>query len=606
MATFTPPPEGAYVESDGTWVPLTSNDPAVSPTPVFTPPPTGLYAFNETLGQWVPWTGGGSGGAVTPADVLATLATNAIAAPALDGSGLIAGIPSWSRATVTASGPITAAYTEVDSSGGPVTLTLPTSGVLTTIPLTIKWVANGNNLNNPVAIPSVPFPGPAFWSIGQAITFMFDGTSWQLVGGHGFDINDYSGSNNWILIRPTINSSTGSTLGEGVGNFLLYVFVREVTADTTQNPGDGLIVCNTSGGNIAVTLGAPGTNLNADGAPFNNALLYIKNLGPGTVTVAVAGGTPIDGQPSITVPSNSTTQFLIQDETSPSVPPFTNRFWTVTNPPGGGGGGITLLQPTPNILPVNQGGGSWANSYRNTATTIAVSSSVVNPGLYELTNTGTITITLPDATTAPANLGGLYIFKQTNPGGSNVQFTTVGGQTIDGTAGGSSVGNQFFNQPNDFGIYISDGANWKTIGRNGVNPPTQPYGQGGSILISSLNGHYLTIAASNQGGYIFQNTGITYTAADSPVSMNGTAPTLLLFDTTGGPITVNLLDASNGEPNQWTPYFFKNRRGTDDVTLVPFGAQTIDGSTTSLVITPGGCVSMEPDGISDWIVLTRI
>jgi hypothetical protein len=58
----TPPPSGAYIQSGGAWTPLTSTGPAAS-QPVFIPPPSGLYAFNSTLGQWVPWSGTSGGGA---------------------------------------------------------------------------------------------------------------------------------------------------------------------------------------------------------------------------------------------------------------------------------------------------------------------------------------------------------------------------------------------------------------------------------------------------------------------------------------------------------------------------------------------------------------
>ena len=58
----TPPPGAAFVENGGTWSALTSTGPQGA-QPVFTPPPVGLYAYNSGLGQWVPWTGSGGGGA---------------------------------------------------------------------------------------------------------------------------------------------------------------------------------------------------------------------------------------------------------------------------------------------------------------------------------------------------------------------------------------------------------------------------------------------------------------------------------------------------------------------------------------------------------------
>lgn len=159
MGTFTPPPQGAYVENDAAWAPLTSEDPAAAPTqPVFIPPPTGLYAFNETLGQWVPWSGpavagpsvdsfNGRTGAVLPAandysfaqisgqvnpnsqiPFATGLALGVIAADGLTtraSAGLMGCVQNPTTVSVSTTITTQNTFLLVDTTAGPVTITLP-------------------------------------------------------------------------------------------------------------------------------------------------------------------------------------------------------------------------------------------------------------------------------------------------------------------------------------------------------------------------------------------------------------------------------------------------------------------------------------------------
>jgi hypothetical protein len=68
IAQFTPQPVGAYTFDSGAWAPLAASGATGAVT--FTPPPYGLYCYNFSTSQWVPWTsancgGGGGGGTVT-------------------------------------------------------------------------------------------------------------------------------------------------------------------------------------------------------------------------------------------------------------------------------------------------------------------------------------------------------------------------------------------------------------------------------------------------------------------------------------------------------------------------------------------------------------
>lgn len=100
--------------------------------------------------------------------------------------------------------------------------------------------------------------------------------------------------------------------------------------------------------------------------------------------------------------------------------------------------------------------GSFGLKYTNTAANYNVT---VADGVVSLNGSGTITATLPDASSHAK--GRIFIIK--NTGTTNSTIATTSAQTIDGKTSTT-------NAPNESLIGISDGANWKIIGSFGGAP----------------------------------------------------------------------------------------------------------------------------------------
>lgn len=91
------------------------------------------------------------------------------------------------------------------------------------------------------------------------------------------------------------------------------------------------------------------------------------------------------------------------------------------------------------------------------------------------------------------------------------------------------------------------------------------------------------------------------TVGTSPVTGDGavllsSADTLVLVDTSGGPVTLTLPSAVTVAGYK---VIFKVVDGTDNVTVVPFGSETIDGFPSSVFATECELVSVA----SGWIEL---
>jgi len=91
---------------------------------------------------------------------------------------------------------------------------------------------------------------------------------------------------------------------------------------------------------------------------------------------------------------------------------------------------------------------------------------------------------------------------------------------------------------------------------------------------------------------------------DSPYDVLST-DRVLLVDPTANPVTINLPQVSSTNTNR--VLIIKDRAGsanTNNITLTPFGADTIDGGNSLALSVNYNCVTLQSDGTSNWTVVS--
>jgi len=97
-------------------------------------------------------------------------------------------------------------------------------------------------------------------------------------------------------------------------------------------------------------------------------------------------------------------------------------------------------------------------------------------------------------------------------------------------------------------------------------------------------------------GFLFSVKRLTST--DSPYTMN-VNDSILICDTTGGSITINLLPAQEWEEKT---LIVKKIIAANTVTVTPNGSETIDGAASSPITTQYIALKYAPQGGQVWIV----
>ncbi|MCP4113842.1 MAG: hypothetical protein GY737_00275 [Desulfobacteraceae bacterium] len=90
----------------------------------------------------------------------------------------------------------------------------------------------------------------------------------------------------------------------------------------------------------------------------------------------------------------------------------------------------------------------------------------------------------------------------------------------------------------------------------------------------------------------------TITSSDSPYTLDLEQNRVLLVNTSGGAVTVNLPPADEADV---VPYHIKNINAANDVTLDGDGTETIDDSLTQVFSYPD-CLTVVSDG-SNWYII---
>jgi hypothetical protein len=226
---------------------------------------------------------------------------------------------------------------------------------------------------------------------------------------------NYSGSAGTLMIASSTTKLwlddtgvlyTGSSYPSGTQFFPLATVISSTTAITSIS--DDRVIWRSYGGSSAGYVGKAGDTL-GDGSNFVLGTTSGSRIGTAsTQKLAFYGATPI-----------------VQPGSTSDIRTALINLGLIAS------GGAT---------PLNLNGGTLTGALQLPITPVSSSMALSTLGIFTVSASGNITITLPDAT---SNAGGLIIFKRTDSTSNTVTITRAGSDTIDGGSTNTSLSSQW-------------------------------------------------------------------------------------------------------------------------------------------------------------------